>query len=145
MSESSYRMLFSDKYILFLGISSVILIIISAYLSVFPPEADNYWLMISILVGTIGATIFFPLILGFYLDHLKEQKEGSLIWGIFKEFYEGGILRVYKDRFKNDSPENGENDLMEAFKNHKIGPIKMVGVSLRYFFHETAVLYNPIK
>ena len=144
MSESSYRILFSDTYIVILGILSLLLIILSAYLSVFAPQA-TYWLVISVLMGTIGSTIFFPLMLGFYLDHLKEEKECTLIWAIFKEFYEGGILRVYKNRFKNNNEENGENDLMNAFINHKNGEIKMVGVSLRYFFHETAVLYNPIK
>jgi hypothetical protein len=63
---------------------------------------------------------------------------------VFKDFSEGGILRVYKDRERSNNPENAENDLKTAFKEHNNGEVKLIGVTLRVFFNTAAPFYQDI-
>lgn len=125
--------------------SSLFILLISVYLSLYPPQGSGDWLLLALILGTIASSIFFPLLIGIYIEYLKEEKEGEAIWRIFKEFFEGGILRVYKDREESDSDEDGVDDLRKSFDRHKKGTIKLVGVSLRVFFSETSPFYNNIK
>jgi hypothetical protein len=95
-------------------------------------------------LATVSSTVFFPLIAGYYYDKLREKQEGESIWRVFKEFSDGGILRVYKDREENEDEENAVADLRKAFEGHHEGKVKLVGVTLRVFFNQAGPFYRSI-
>ena len=115
----------------------------SAVLCIFAPDTD-IWKLITIILATVSSSIFFPLIVGYFYDKFKEKQEGESIWRVFKEFSAGGILRVYKDREESEDKESAVTDLKKAFDEHRKGKIKMIGVSLRVFFHQLGPFYQNI-
>lgn len=114
----------------------------SGVLCVFSPDTRP-WQLITIIIATVSSSIFFPLLVGYFYDKFKE--EGESIWGAIKEFSEGGILRVYKNREESEDKENAVNDLKKAFSEHRKGKIKMMGVSLRVFFNPVGPFYQSVS
>lgn len=135
--------IFGDPTITIIFFTSLFLLMFSAVLSIFTPDTVE-WTLITIILATVSSSIFFPLMAGYFYDKFKEKQEGESIWRVFKEFSEGGILRVYKDREESDSEENAVYDLRKAFDEHRQGKIKILGVSLRVFFSQTGPFYNSI-
>lgn len=101
------------------------------------PNSELLYSVLILIFTQISACIFFPLVVG------KIQSELS------KEYLKAGIKKVYRDRGKKneieDREENAENDIIEDFKDLNHGTIKIIGVSLRDFFHERAPYYDLIK
>ncbi len=118
--------------------SSFIFLIFSAILTVLAPEE----VFAIIILAQISGCIFFPLAVGYFYEQFKKKQEGETIWKVFREFSEGGILRVYKDREESEFKENALNDLREAFEKHSDGEIKLIGVTLRVFFHDLGAFYR---
>lgn len=100
---------------------------------------------LSIIFITLSSSILFPLTVGYFYDKIRERREGQSIWRLIKEFVDGGIWRVYKDREGSGAKENALTDLAQAFKKFNRGKIKMVGVSLRVFFHEPSHFFPYIE
>jgi hypothetical protein len=122
---------------------SFILLIVGVILSIFVANS-TFWAVIAILLSTLSSSIFFPIAVGYFYDNLKERESGDVIWQVFKDFSEGGIMRVYKDREVSGNPENAEVDLRRAFDNHVSGDIKLIGISLRVFFNQTGPFFQSI-
>lgn len=135
--------LLKNPIILIWFIVSFILLIVSVTLSIFVTNS-TFWIVVAILLSTLSSSIFFPIAVGYFYDNLKERESGDIIWQVFKDFSEGGIVRVYKDREVSENPENAEVDLRRAFDNHVSGEIKLVGVSLRVFFNQTGPFFQSI-
>ncbi|MCX6680091.1 MAG: hypothetical protein NTX42_06990 [Methanothrix sp.] len=145
MIRNIYKILFSDSKIVFIFFASLFILIFSIYLGEYPPGNQGYWDIFALILGSIASSVFFPLLIGMYMEHLKEKQDGGFIWSVFEEYFEGGILRVYKDREKSKSGENAITDLIKSFENHKNGTVKLSGVSLRVFFDQTSTFYNNIE
>lgn len=145
MIKHFQRILLSDSKIALVLISSLFLLIFSIYLGEYHPNYPINWDIISLILGSIASSVFFPLLIGIYIEYIKELQGGGFIWSIFEEYFEGGILRVYKDREKIPSRDNAVTDLINSFIAHKNGTIKLVGVSLRVFFNQTSDFYNNIQ
>ncbi len=135
--------LIKNPIILIWLISSMMLLVASVILSVFV-NTIVIWEVIAILLATLSSSIFFPIVVGYFYDNIKERESGDVIWQVFKDFSDGGIIRVYKDRETSKNPENAEVDLRDAFGNHKAGDIKLIGVSLRVFFNQTGPFFPSI-
>ncbi len=140
---SPFDLLKNNYKLLIYFIVSFFLIVISVILSLF--SNDSLIDVVSIIISTLGSCIFFPLLIGFFYDKLKEEKSGESIWMVFKELSEGGILRIFKNRERSNLREDGFKDLNERFLNHLDGEIKMIGVSLRVFFNQTGSFWKAIK
>lgn len=136
--------LLKSPIVLIWFVVSIIAMIISVLLSVFATNVQ-FWVVIAILLSQASSSIFFPIVVGYFYDNLKEREAGDAIWQVFKDFSEGGIIRVYKDREVGDNPDNAELDLKRAFENHSTGEVKLIGVSLRVFFNQTGPFYKPIR
>jgi len=124
-------------------LTSFFLLILSAILTVLVPQKMQ-WILLIIILAQLSSSIFFPIIFGYFYEGLKEKHEGETIWKVFREFSDGGILRVYKDREETEYEENALKDLRKAFEDHQIGKVKLVGVSLRVFFNQTGPFYRSI-
>jgi len=135
--------IFKDVRISMIFFSSLFLLVFSAVLSVLAPDTIK-WTLFIIILATVSSTVFFPLIAGYYYDKFREKQEGESIWRVFKEFSDGGILRVYKDREESEDEENAVADLRKTFEEHHEGKVKLVGVTLRVFFNQTGPFYRSI-
>ena len=135
--------IFTNVTITIIFFSSLFVLMFSAVLSIFAPDTIE-WTLITIILAAVSSSIFFPLIVGYFYDKFKEKQEGESIWRAIKEFSDGGILRVYKDREESEDKENAVNDLRKAFEEHREGIVKLVGVSLRVFFNQTGPFYQSI-
>jgi hypothetical protein len=124
-------------------IVAIIAMIVSVLLSYFAANSP-FWVITAILMSQAASSIFFPILVGYFYDTLKEKESGDIIWQVFKDFSEGGIIRVYKDRELSESAENAEVDLRRAFESHADGEVKLIGVSLRVFFNQTGPFYRSI-
>ena len=142
-ASKGYNPIFKDMRITMIFFSSLFLLVFSAILSKCAPDAIE-WDLVTIILATVSATVFFPLIVGYYYDKFKEKQEGESIWRVFKEFSDGGILRVYKDREEGEDEENAVSDLRKAFEAHYEGKVKLTGVTLRVFFNQTGPFYRSI-
>lgn len=120
--------------------TSFTFLMVSAGLAIWAPKEQ----FIIIMLSQFSSAVFFPILVGFFYERFKRKQEGETIWGVFKEFSDGGILRVYKDREENDSEENALQDLRKAFETHNDGTIKLIGVSLRVFFNQPGPFYRSI-
>lgn len=136
--------LFSYPIVVFWLVVSIIALVVSVFLGMFIPD-NTIVTLLSILLSQAASSIFFPIIVGYFYDKLKEEQSGNAIWLVFREFSEGGIERVYKDREENSNPDNAQNRLREAFSSHKRGDVKLIGVSLRVFFNSTGPFYQAIS
>ena len=124
-------------------ILSLVFLLISVILSIYVVN-DTFWGVSAILLSTLSSSIFFPILVGYFYDNFKEKESGDIIWQVFKDFSEGGIIRVYKDRETSQNTENAETDLRQSFNDHLSGEIKLIGVSLRVFFNQTGPFFQPI-
>jgi len=122
---------------------SIIAMIVSVLLSVYATQTP-IWIILAILMSQASSSILFPILVGYFYDTIKEKESGDAIWQVFKDFSEGGIIRVYKDREPSNNPENAEVDLRRAFENHSHDDVKLIGVSLRVFFNQTGPFYNSM-
>jgi len=129
-------------------ISSAAAIVVAVSLVTALPELSLIWTIGILATTQIASCIFFPIVIGKIIDEVKAKREFSLINRFYRDFREGGIIDVYKDR---EDPENAENTdngvaaLKKAFDNHHQGEVKLIGVSLRVFFKEDGRFYNNIK
>ena len=135
--------MFKDTKIAMICFSSFFLLVFSVVLSKFAPDATE-WDLVTIILATVSSTVFFPLIAGYYYDKFREKQEGESIWRVFKEFSDGGILRVYKDREASEDEENAVTALGKAFEEHHEGEVKLMGVTLRVFFNPVGPFYEKI-
>jgi len=123
---------------------SLILMIISVFMSIFM-AANIAAVIVAILLSTFSGSIFFPILVGYFYDKVKETESGEVIWRVFRDLSDGGIVRIYRDREENQYPENAVTELRQAFRNHRNGEVKLVGVSLRVFFNPTGPFYEAIN
>ena len=123
---------------------SFIVMLVSILLSIFVPS-NLFVVIIAVLLAQVSGSVLFPILVGYFYDKIKERETGEAIWRLFKEFSEGGILRVYKDREENENPENALSDLRNTFLGHANGDVKLIGVSLRVFFNPTGPFYEGIS
>ena len=123
---------------------SFIVMVISILLSIFVPS-NTLVVIIAVLLSQASSSIFFPILVGYFYDKIKEEESGGVIWRVFKEFSDGGIIRIYKDREESTSPENAVAELRQAFFDHRQGEVKMIGVSLRVFFNPTGPFFQAIS
>lgn len=135
--------IFRHPIILIWFVVAAIAMIVSVLLGYFAANSP-LWVIIAILMSQAASSIFFPILVGYFYDTLKEKESGDVIWQVFKDFSEGGIIRVYKDRELSENPENAETDLRRAFESHVDGEVKLIGVSLRVFFNQTGPFYRSI-
>ena len=96
------------------AVVSFVAMIVSVLLSVFIPN-DLLVLILAVLLTQAASSIFFPILVGYFYEKLKEEESGSAIWRVFKEFSDGGIERVYKNREESENPDNALNILRQAF------------------------------
>jgi hypothetical protein len=125
-------------------VASFVLMIISILMGIFMPN-ETVVIVAAALLSQASGSIFFPILVGYFYDRLKEKESGEAIWQVFKEFSDGGIIRIYKDREESPYPENAVSSLRQAFANHTHGEVKLVGVSLRVFFNPTGPFYDVIR
>lgn len=138
--------LFKHPVVLIWFTIAVAAMFFSVFLSVYTPQGKgDFAVIIGILLAQASGSILFPILVGYFYDKVKERESGETVWQVFKDFSDGGILRIYKDREKDDNNDNADNDLRNAFKNHKKGEIKLVGVTLRVFFQTTSTFYPEIN
>lgn len=137
--------LFSDKYTILILISSLFILVISIILGYF--SRDNQILfLVSIMLTTISSSIFFPLIIGYYYEELKNKKVTERIDNFYKTLTDSGIIRIYKDREWNSiNNDNAFTQLSQALLAHNNGEIKMIGVSLRVFYNQMGPYHDNIK
>lgn len=102
------------------------------------------WTLLVVLFTQLSSSIFFPIVTTYFEDKRNQRKQKEQYDQFFLDLTEGGITYVYKDREKSSRPRNGVSDLHEAFQKHRRGPVRLVGVSLRVFFHETSEFYTDI-
>ncbi|MFH1891363.1 MAG: hypothetical protein ABIK83_01620 [Candidatus Zixiibacteriota bacterium] len=111
----------------------------------------------SVVLAAASSSILFPLLVGYYYDKFKDAMTGGGIWGLIRLFVESGILRIYRhreydgggDTFEAASSAYG-NAFDDYLKNTKLRAdmttnVKMVGVSLRVFFHDLGAYNRYIK
>lgn len=127
--------------LLFLFFLSLSILVISVVVGLVHHEKTSCQYA-SIILITLSSSILFPLTVGYFYDKIRERREGQSIWRLIREFVDGGIWRVYKDREGNEAKENAENDLVKSFNKQSKGEIKIIGVTLRVFFHETSHFYQ---
>lgn len=125
---------------------SFFLIVLSVILSVSLDHLSEkpFTSITIIILGQLGACIFFPLLVGYFYDKLKRKNQAETIWTIFKDLSDGGIIRVYMDREENEHEQNAHIDLRSDFDDFRSGEVKLVGVSLRVFFNQTGPFYRSI-
>ena len=125
-------------------VASFVLMIVSILMGIFMPN-EIVVIVAAALLSQASGSIFFPILVGYFYDRLKEKESGEAVWQVFKEFSDGGIIRIYKDREESPYPENAVNSLRQEFVNHTHGEVKLVGVSLRVFFNPTGPFYEAIR
>ncbi len=133
-------------FIFWVTVSSL-LVSISLLIPLFNTQLTSVSLLkaiVLLLVAQVGSCILFPLLVGFFYDHVKQREDADTIWTAFRDLAEGGIIRVYKDREQNEYPDNAFISLKSAFDNATTGEVKLVGVSLRVFFNQTGPFYRSI-
>jgi len=135
--------IFKEPRIIVIFITSFFLLVLSGILIFLAPQKLP-WIIFTIILAQFSASIFFPIIVGYFQEKFKEKEAGETIWRVFREFSDGGILRVYKDREESEFRENALTDLRKAFEGHRSGKTKLVGVSLRVFFNQTGPFYPSI-
>jgi len=140
-----WKNMIKEPKILAAMIIAFIVFVLFTLLLILPTNIPIGLTYVFAVIGQLSAAIFFPILISFLYNQVKEKEEGEVVWRVFKEFFEGGIIRVYKDREDNDQPENGHKDLKKDFLNHKEGTIKLIGVSLRVFFHQSGPHYSSIE
>jgi hypothetical protein len=111
--------IFRHPVVMVAFILSLIFMVISVVVGVLFAENTAYALA-ALLIGQISSSIFFPIVVGYYYDLFKENESGGLLWRVFKDFSEGGILTIYKDRERNHNAENAEVDLRSSFEKHEM-------------------------
>jgi len=143
MTKTSSQYLFKHPIVLIWFIISAAAMVASVLIGSFVDPMNNlFWVIVGILLSQVSASIFFPILVGYFYDRIKEQESGDAVWRVFKEFERGGILGVYRDRERN-ADENAESNLKQAFVESK-GQIKLIGVTLRVFFHQNSAFYSEI-
>ena len=135
--------LLDDARVTIVFFSSLFLLVISVFLSLFAPQSA-VWSSATVILAAMGSSVFFPLTVGYFYDRFKEKREGESIWRVFKELSDGGILRIYKDREEGQNQDNALVDLRRAFDEHREGTVRLVGVSLRVFFSQSGPFYRSI-
>lgn len=102
----------------------------------------TWQLIISLSLISLGSAIAFPLIVGFVVDFIRKETLGDVIWCVIKEFAEAGVCDFCKSRYTDEAKLN----LLQEIKNHKNGEIKIIGVTLKYFFQkEFSHFYESIE
>lgn len=135
--------IFKEPRIIAIFLISFFLLVIAGILTFLAPRKLP-WIIFIIILAQFSASIFFPIIVGYFHEKFKEREAEETIWRVFKEFSDGGILRVYKNREESKFKENALIDLKKAFDEHRNGKAKLVGVSLRVFFNQTGPFYPSI-
>ena len=125
-------------------VMSFIVMVVSVLLSIFMPST-TFVVIVAVLLSQASSSVFFPILVGYFYDKVREEESGGAIWRVFKEFSDGGIIRIYKDRQESPSTENAVVELRQAFLNHRQGEVKLIGVSLRVFFNPTGPFYQAIS
>lgn len=141
--DKNKNKIFKEPRIIVIFLTSFFLLVLSGVLIYLAPK-ELPWIILTIIMAQFSASIFFPIIVGYFQEIFKEKEAGETIWRAFREFSEGGILRVYKDREGNEFKENALTDLKKAFGEHRNGKVKLIGVSLRVFFNQTGPFYSNI-
>ena len=135
--------IFKEPRIIAIFLISFFLLVIAGILTFLAPRKLP-WIIFIIILAQFSASIFFPIIVGYFHEKFEEREAEETIWRVFKEFSDGGILRVYKNREESKFKENALIDLKKAFDEHRNGKAKLVGVSLRVFFNQTGPFYPSI-
>ncbi len=121
----------------------ILLAVILSYTGV--NTQTNIWkALFIIIIAQFGSAIFFPMVVGYFYDKIRQSQETETIWNVFRDLSDGGIIRVYTDREKNDRTQNALIDLDRAFQNHREGEVCLIGVSLRVFFNQPGPFYQSI-
>ena len=100
--------------------------------------------VIAVLLAQAAGCVFFPIIVGYVYEVLREKEAAGAAWRVFGELADAGIARIYKDREESDSPDNALDQLRSAFLTHRAGDVRLVGVSLRVFFNPAGPFYQNI-
>jgi len=125
-------------------VASIVGIALSILLSLFY-SGNTPVTVLTLILASASSAILFPVLVGYYYDKVKEEEGGGAIWRVFKEFSDGGILRVFKDREEGLASENAVAELLQAFKDHHQGEVKLIGVTLRVFFNKPGRFYEAIR
>jgi hypothetical protein len=108
--------------------------------------AKTHWLyIVGVATQSIGAAVFFPVAVSFAYDRLREKWLGDEVWRLFGELADAGIARVYPDREYRAGQENGQRRLAEAFTATHEGEVRLMGPTLKAFFHTSSPLYSAIE
>jgi hypothetical protein len=102
-------------------------------------------LVAGVAIQSIGAAVFFPVVVSFAYDRLREKWLGDEVWRLFGELADAGIARVYPDREYRAGRENGQSRLASAFSATRDGEIRLMGPTLKAFFHTSSPLYAEIE
>lgn len=132
-----------DKFLYGMATAGIILL----FMGIIIDKPLDFFSILSSLLLTLGASIFFPIVVSWTYDRIRERWMGDEISRINNEFADGGILRFYKDRERSDSRDNAVSRLLQEFEDFDSEPpeIKIMGVSLRVFFNDAGTFYPAIK
>ncbi|GAH26248.1 unnamed protein product [marine sediment metagenome] len=89
--------IFKEPRIIVIFLTSFFLLVLSGILIFLAPK-ELPWIIFIIILAQFSTSIFFPMIVGYFHEKFKEKEAGETIWRVFREFSDGGILRVYKER-----------------------------------------------
>ena len=102
------------------------------------------WLVTSVTLQSLGATVLFPILVSYAYDRLRERWLGDEVWRLFSELADAGIIRVYRDREYAPDRDNAQSRLSSAFIACKAGEVCMMGPTLRVFFNPLGPFYTDI-
>lgn len=123
---------------------SVVILMLSIFMAAFLPNRPAVT-VISIALSALASSILFPLLVGLAYERIKEKANGEAVWQVFREFADGGILRIYKDREEREYGENAVSELRRSFQSHRKGEVKLIGISLRVFFLSPGPFFESIS
>jgi len=135
------KSILKDGWVLFSLFFSFFLLILSIIIAVYNPQPPSLINIAILILSQTGACIFFPLLIGYFVDKFKEKRDGDILMQYFDELNDAGILRIYKHR---KSGTQGFEDMKNRFASHKSGQIKIIGVTLKTFFYPYGYIYQHI-
>jgi len=100
---------------------------------------------IAIILQTLGSAIVFPILVSFAYDRIRERWVGDTVWRIFGELTDAGIDRIYPNRESAPHGEDAQTRLSLEFLATRNGEVRMMGPSLRVFFHPLGPLHDDIR
>ncbi len=107
---------------------------------------DSHALFIAgVAVQALGAAVFFPVVVSFAYDRLREKWLGDEVWRLFGELADAGIARVYRDREYYEGRENGFSHLADTFISTHQGEVRLMGPTLKVFFNTASPMYSSIE